>query len=52
MTFREIVLQDTPGLPAVEKNPLQSWLDSQSPIMKVWFVIMALNLAMFLFIIH
>lgn len=51
MTFREIALRDAANLSAPEKNLLQTWLDSQSPIMKIWFVIMLLNLAMFLFII-
>jgi hypothetical protein len=52
MTFREIALQEAPRLPAREKPLLRSLLENQSPIMKIWFVIMLLNLAMFLFITH
>jgi hypothetical protein len=62
MTFREITLGSasrqefslTPslGLGEEDKPFFRSLMDNQSPIMKFWFIVMVLNLAMFLFIIH
>jgi len=58
MTFKEMTFQEdlklaSPMLNAEpEKSLFQSILENQSPIIKVWFVIMVLNLGMFLFIIH
>lgn len=58
MTFKEMAFQDelklaSPMLnPETEKSLLQSMLENQSPIIKVWFIIMVLNLGMFLFLIH
>jgi hypothetical protein len=58
MTFKEMAFQEelklaSPILNAeAEKSPLQSLLENQSPIIKVWFIIMVLNLGMFLLLIH
>lgn len=58
MTYRELMAQDkmklnSPLLNAEgEESSLKDFLQNQSPIMKVWFVVMVVNLAMFLFLIH
>lgn len=58
MTYRELAFQEdlklaSPLLHAeAEKSTIQSVLDNQSPVMKAWFVIMLLNLLLFLFLIH
>lgn len=54
MTFKEISFQDDLRFASREsdKTFLQGLLQSQSPIMKVWFGLMLLNLVLLLFIIH
>jgi hypothetical protein len=57
MTYREMTLSDELKLPSLkameaEKSVFHSVLANQSPVMKFWFVVMALNLVMFFFIIH
>ncbi len=58
MTFRELAFQEDLKLASAlrqddeEFNPLQSMLENQSPVMKIWFVIMLLNLGLFLVVIH
>jgi len=58
MTYRELVAQDKLNLnasvlsPEGEFSPLQDFMKNQSPIMKIWFVVMAVNMAMFLLLIH
>ena len=58
MSFRELAFQEDLKLSSAlrqedeEMNPLQSLLANQSPVMKVWFVIMLLNLGLFLVLIH
>lgn len=58
MTYRELVAQDKLNLnasvlsPEGEIGPLQDFMKNQSPIMKIWFVVMAVNMAMFLLLIH
>lgn len=58
MTFRELAFQEELKLSSpmlngeTEKSAIQSMLDNQSPVMKGWFIIMAVNLLMFLFLIH
>ncbi|HEY9745518.1 MAG TPA: hypothetical protein V6C99_04815 [Oculatellaceae cyanobacterium] len=54
MTYREMAFGDELKMPAPkdERSALQVVLANQSPVIKFWFVIMALNLLMFLFIIH
>ncbi len=58
MTYRDLMAQDKLKLNSPllngesETSPLKDFMQNQSPIMKVWFVVMVLNLAMFLFLIH
>lgn len=57
MTYREMTFGDELKMPTLkametEKSVFHSILASQSPVMKFWFVVMAMNLAMFFFIIH
>lgn len=54
MTFREMSLGDELNISAVETNKsvFHSVIATQSPVMKFWFVVMAVNLAMFFFIIR
>ena len=58
MTYRELMAQEklnlnSPLLNAEgEMSPLKDFMQNQSPIMKVWFLVMAINLLMFLFLIH
>ena len=58
MTFRDLVFQEdvqlvSPLLNAeAEQSPLRGWLANQSPIMKAWFVIMIVNLGLFLFLLR
>lgn len=56
MSFRELVFQDELTSSAHtgenEKHPLVAVLENQSPIMKFWFVLMVVNMVMFLFIIR
>lgn len=57
MTYREMAFSDelkatSLKLLETEKSFLHSILSNQSPVMKFWFAVMAINLAMFLFIIH
>jgi hypothetical protein len=58
MTFRDMTFQDdlaaasAQGAVDVEKSFFQSLVDNQSPIIKIWFVMMVLNLGLFLFLIH
>lgn len=58
MTFRELAFQEDLKLTSAlsdhdeEKSPLKALMDNQSPIMKMWFVIMLVNLGLFLALIH
>lgn len=58
MTFREMAFQEelklaSPLLNAdAEKSLFQSLMENQSPIIKIWFVIMVVNLGLFLVLIH
>jgi hypothetical protein len=58
MTFRELAFQEDLKLASSvfdsseRKNPLKALIENQSPVMKVWFVIMLLNLGLFLVVIH
>lgn len=58
MTYRDLVAQDKLNLnssllsPEGEMSPFQDFMQNQSPIMKIWFVVMAINMAMFLVLIH
>lgn len=52
MTFKEMSLQDDAFILGSrrEKSGLASLLDNVSPVMKLWFAIMAANLLMLLFL--
>ncbi len=58
MTYRELMAQDKLNLNSPllngegELSPLKDFMQNQSPIMKVWFVVMTINMVMFLFLIH
>jgi len=58
MTYRDLMAQDKMRLNSPllageeEQGVLKDFMQNQSPIMKVWFVVMVVNLAMFLFLIH
>jgi hypothetical protein len=58
MTYRDVMAQDKLNLNSpllngeADLNPLKDFMNNQSPIMKVWFVVMAINMVMFLFLIH
>lgn len=58
MTFRELAFQEDLNLTSPllsgesDKGIVQEVLANQSPLMKGWFVIMMVNLLMFLFLIH
>ena len=57
MTYREMTLSEELKMPTLkaaelEKSVIQSVLTNQSPVMKFWFIVMVMNLALFLFIIH
>jgi len=58
MTFRELAFQEDLKLSSsllngeADKGIVQEMLANQSPLMKGWFVIMMVNLLMFLFLIH
>lgn len=57
MTYREMTFGDelkVSSLKALEaeKSILHSVLANQSPVMKFWFVVMIVNLAMFFFIVR
>ena len=58
MTYRDLMAQDKLNLNSPllngegDLNPVKEFMQNQSPIMKVWFVVMAVNLLMFLFLIH
>jgi hypothetical protein len=58
MTFKELALQDERTLAAplraqeAEATMLQAVMDNQSPVMKLWFAIMIVNLALFLLLLH
>jgi hypothetical protein len=58
MTYRDLIAQDKMRLNSPlltgeeEQSALKDFMQNQSPIMKVWFVVMVVNLAMFLFLIH
>lgn len=58
MTFRELAFQEDLKLASAlrdedgDKSPLKALMENQSPVMKVWFVIMLLNLGLFLVVIH
>ncbi|WP_373531711.1 hypothetical protein [Vampirovibrio sp.] len=58
MTFRDLAFQEDLKLTSSvfdqdeRKSPFKALLDNQSPVMKVWFVIMLLNLGLFLVVIH
>ncbi len=55
MPFREIAFKDELDLPGFlqgdEESALQSMLRNVSPIMKLWFGVMLLNLVLCLFIL-
>lgn len=57
MTFKDMAFQDNLKMMAVrnrytEPSFIRSLMDNQSPVMKFWFAIMAINLLMFLFILN
>jgi hypothetical protein len=58
MTFRELAFQEDLKLASTlfdsdeRTSPLKALLENQSPVMKIWFVIMLLNLGLFLVVIH
>lgn len=55
MTFKELAMQDltTPlAQTEVETSVVQAVLANQSPIMKVWFLLMMVNMVLFLFLIN
>ncbi len=58
MTYRDLMAQDKLNLNSPllngegDLNPVKEFMQNQSPIMKIWFVVMAVNLLMFLFLIH
>lgn len=58
MTFRELAFQEDLKLSSAllnqdqDNNLLKALLENQSPVMKVWFLIMLINLALFLLVIH
>ncbi len=58
MTFRELAFQEDLKLASnvldsdEHQNPLKALVENQSPVMKIWFVIMLLNLGLFLVVIH
>lgn len=58
MTFRELAFQEDLKLASALRNndedqsPLKALLENQSPVMKIWFVIMLVNLLLFLALIH
>lgn len=58
MTFREMTFQDDQMLTSqalqaeTDSNPFQAVMENQSPLMKLWFVVMLVNLGLFLFLIH
>lgn len=58
MTFRDLVFQEELQLVSpllnheAEQSPLRGWLANQSPIIKAWFVLMILNLGLFLFLLR
>jgi hypothetical protein len=59
MTYRELVAQqdalnlNSPLLAGEQElGPWQDFMKNQSPIIKVWLVVMLVNLIMFLFLMH
>jgi hypothetical protein len=58
MTFREMAFHEDLKLASpllngdAEQSIFQSLMANQSPIIKVWFVMMVLNLGLFLLLIH
>lgn len=58
MTFRELAFQEDLKLASAlgnndeDQSPLKALLENQSPVMKIWFVIMLVNLLLFLALIH
>jgi hypothetical protein len=58
MMFKDLTLRDDMNLASPlrqaesEQTMVQALVVNQSPIMKVWFVMMVVNLALFLFLIR
>ncbi len=58
MTFRELAFQEDLNLSSAllnqdqDKNVFKALLENQSPVMKVWFLIMLINLGLFLVVVH
>lgn len=58
MTFRELAFQEDLKMGPLlleneaDKNLFQKFLDNQGPVMKMWFLIMMINLGLFLVLIH
>lgn len=58
MTFRELAFQEDLKLSSAllnqdqDKNVFKALLENQSPVMKVWFLIMLVNLGLFLVVVH
>ncbi len=58
MTFRELAFQEDLKLSSAllnqdqDKNVFKALLENQSPVMKVWFLIMLINLGLFLVVVH
>ncbi|WP_303674251.1 hypothetical protein [Vampirovibrio chlorellavorus] len=58
MTFRELAFQEDLKLSSAllnqdqDKNVFQALLENQSPVMKVWFFIMLINLGLFLVVVQ
>jgi hypothetical protein len=58
MTFRELAFQEDLKLSSAllnqdqDNNVLKALLENQSPVMKVWFLIMLINLGLFLVVVH
>lgn len=58
MTFRELAFQEDLKLSSAllnqdqDKNVFKALLENQSPVMKVWFLIMLINLGLFLVVVQ
>ena len=61
MTYKESLLKNDRRLGTAnlvsatneqEANIAESFLTNQSPVMKAWFVMMVINLALFLILLH